>query len=194
MNEEAAASLANLLEGNERFRTGRGRHFRYTPDDLRELAVGQEPRAAVVACIDARVAPEVLFDQPLGSMFVSRVPGNTASDSAKWMLELAVESMHVPLVLVLGHTECLAVRQVFRGENGPGGALRMDVARAVHAARLKEPEDPFRESVIQNALQTTGLLKNESFAVRRAIDTGALDIVTGLYDVHTGQVEMLDVG
>ncbi|HWA84527.1 MAG TPA: carbonic anhydrase [Fimbriimonadaceae bacterium] len=192
MNREAQASLRKLLEGNERFRTGRSNHYRYPPEEIGALAVGQKPSAAIIACVDGRVAPEILFDQPMGSLFVSRVPGNTASDSAKWMLELAVQNLKVPLVIVLGHTDCLAVGQVVRGESGPGGSLRMDVARAVHTARMKAPEDVFRQSVIDNALQTASILQNESWAVRQAVDQGQTDILSANYDVHTGRVEVID--
>src|SRR5579862_3140986 len=170
-----------LMEGNERFRNGQSNHYRYPPDFIRELGDGQEPQAAVIACVDGRVAPEILFDQPMGSLFVSRVPGNTASDSAKWMLEIAVQSLRVPLVIVMGHTQCLAVGQVVRGEPGPGGSLRMDVARAVHSAKMKSPADLFRQSVIENALQTASILTSESWAVRQALEAGRLEIMSAIY-------------
>lgn len=181
-----------LMEGNERFRTGQSNHYRYPADFIRELAGGQEPQAAVIACVDGRVAPEILFDQPLGSLFVSRVPGNTASDSAKWMLELAVTNMRVPLVLVLGHTECLAIGQILRGQTGPGGVLRMDIARAVHTAKMSNPTDVFRQAVCENALQTAKELREDSLAVRQALEEGRIEIVSGIYDVHTGRVDLLD--
>jgi carbonic anhydrase len=193
VNPEAAASLKMLLEGNERFRTGRSNHYRYPPDLIREVADGQEPQAAIIACVDGRVSPEILFDQPLGSLFVSRVPGNTASDSARWMLEIAVQNLKVPLVVVMGHTQCLAVGQVINGQAGPGGVLRMDVARAVFAAKMKNPTDLFRESVIENALQTAQMLRSESWSVRTAIDAGQVEIVSAIYDVHSGKVELIGV-
>lgn len=182
-----------LMEGNARFRTGQSNHYRYPPDFIRELGDGPEPLAAVITCIDGRVAPEILFDQPMGSLFVSRVPGNTASDSAKWMLEIAIGGMHVPLVIVMGHTQCLAVGQIVRGESGAGGPARMEIARAVHSAKMKNPGDIFRQSVVENALLTTNELKNQSFAVRRAVDAGEIAIISAIYDVHTGLVELLDV-
>jgi carbonic anhydrase len=193
VNSEAAASLKMLVEGNERFRSGQSNSYRYPPDLIREIGAGQEPLAAIIACIDGRVAPEIIFDQPLGSLFVSRVPGNTASDSAKWMLEIAVEDMRVPLVVVMGHTECLAVGQVVRGMSGPGGALRMDIARAVHTAKMKDPADLYRQCVIENAIQTAVMLREESWSVRRALESGQIDIVSAIYDVHTGRVEFLNV-
>lgn len=125
------ASLEILHDGHRRFREGTPQAKAYTPDDLERIATRQKPVAAVVACSDSRVAPEIVFDQPLGSIFASRVPGNVASDSAKWMLELAVSELHVPLVIVLGHLGCLAVGQILEGRSGPGGALRLDVQKAV---------------------------------------------------------------
>jgi len=181
-----------LLEGNERFRTGQSNHYRYSAEFIRELGEGQEPQAAVIACVDARVAPEILFDQPMGSLFVSRVPGNTAADSAKWMLELAIGDMEIPLVIVLGHTECLAVGQVLRGVSGPGGGLRMDMARAVHSAKMKNPIDLYRQSIIENALLTVDELRINSFAARKALEANRLDLVAAVYDVMTGRVEVCD--
>lgn len=180
-----------LMEGNRRFVAAKSNHYRYPAELLQEIATGQEPQAAIITCIDRRVVPEAIFDQPVGNLFVSRVPGATAADSAKWMLEIA-ESMNVPLVLIMGHTDCLAVGQVVQGVSGPGGALRMDIARAVHTARLKNPEDLFRQSVIETTLDTARALRNENLQVRKALNEGRLAIVSALYDVFTGEVELLD--
>jgi carbonic anhydrase len=193
VNSEAAASLKLLMDGNQRFRSGASSHYRYPPDLLQEIATGQEPSAAVITCVDRRVVPETIFDQPVGSIFVSRVPGAVASESAKWMLEIA-ESLSVPLVVIMGHTDCLAVGQVVQGLSGPGGSLRMDIARAVHVARMKGEGDLYRRSVIENTLQTARELRNDSLHVRRAVSENRLAIVSALYDVFTGEVELLEEG
>jgi carbonic anhydrase len=181
-----------LLEGNARFRSGRSNHYRYPGDLIAEIADGQAPQAAVIACTDGRVTPEIVFDQPLGTLFVSRVPGNVASDSAKWMLEIAVTDLQVPLVIVMGHTMCLAVGQIVQGKSGAGGSLRMTVAQSVQRAKLREPEDLWVESVRENARNTVAELTSESHAVRSAISAGRLDLVSAVYNVHTGLVEVLD--
>jgi carbonic anhydrase len=85
------------------------------------------------------------------------------------------------------------VGQIVRGQAGPGGALRMDIARAVHTAKMKDPADLYRQSVIENAIQTVQELKADSWAVRQALDAGKIEIMSALYDVHTGKVEMIDV-
>ena len=82
-----------------RFRTGQSRAVAYSPDQLRQLSEKQTPKVAIIACSDSRVTPEVVFDQPLGTVFASRVPGNVASDSAKWMLEIGTFLMRASFLL-----------------------------------------------------------------------------------------------
>jgi carbonic anhydrase len=193
MIPEARASLDRLLEGNRRFREGRSEHRRYKTDELAELAKQQHPIAAIVACADSRVSPDIIFDQPLGSIFASRVPGNVASDSAKWMLEIAVQEFRVPLVVVLGHTGCLAIGQLLDGDKGgPGGQLRSVVLSAVYEARSRRPEDLYLEAITVNAIQTVNHLKRDSYAVRRAIDEHRLELVPALYEMESGEVKLLD--
>lgn len=192
VNSAASETLQSLLEGNQRFRTGGSLHYTYPVETIKRIGDGQSPIAAIVACSDGRVSPEIVFDQPLANLFVSRVPGNVASDSAKWMLEIAVTDLRVPLVMVMGHTECLAIRQVLYGEPGAGGILRSDVARAVLEAKFHAGNDVFQEAVERNALQTAQTLRRESLAVARAMSEGRLDVVAAVYDVHTGEVKLLD--
>lgn len=192
MNSEAANVLEELLEGNRRFREGRTRHHVYGLETIEALATCPAPKAAIVACSDSRVSPEAIFDQPLGHLFVSRVPGNVASDSAKWMLEIAVSNLKVPLVLVIGHTECLAVKQVVEGHTtGSGGLLRTFVSTSVLRARSANPPDLFHASVLENARHSTEQLTAESWSLRRAIEDGQTSIAAGFYDVWTGKFEVL---
>jgi carbonic anhydrase len=193
LNAEARQILDELLEGNRRFRQGASEHRAYRPEAIAELAEAPEPRAAILACSDSRIAPEIVFDQPLGKLFVSRVPGNVCSDSAKWMLEIAVSNLNVPLVIVAGHTECLAVKQVVEGATtGSGGLLRTAVASAVMKARAKSSEDLFYRSVVENALQSQEHLEADSWSLRRAMEAGQTSIVSGVYDVHTGEFRLLN--
>ncbi len=192
MLPEAQAALDALMEGNRRFRTNTPVHLQYTQDRLVDLSKGQKPIAAVVACMDSRVSPEIVFDQPLGSIFVSRVPGNVAADSVKWMLELSVAELHVPLVVVVGHTGCLAIGQLLHGDKGgPGGALRHEIRHAVLQAQSLHPDDLYREAVIQNAKLTVEKLKRDSMAVARAVENKQLEIVSALYEMETGEVHLV---
>lgn len=181
------------MEGNERFRTGQSTHYAYSQPDLEVIARSQAPIAAVVTCADSRLTPEVIFDQPLGSLFVSRVPGNVASDSAKWMIDIAVMEFKVPLLVVLGHTGCLAVGQVAAGQvEGTGGALRHMVARAVQEARRNPVPDLETASVQENARQTVRDLADQSAALRTALFERRILCVSAVYHMATGEVRLLE--
>lgn len=188
----AADTLQHLMEGNRRFRTSSGTHYTYGAPSLSEIARSQSPMAAVVACADSRLTPEVIFDQPLGSLFVSRVPANVASDSAKWMIDIAVLEFKVPLLIVLGHTGCLAVAQVVDGQtSGTGGALRLRVARAVMHARTGSHDDLGMAAVEENARQTVRDLAEESSALGSALRDGQIEAVAAIYEMETGEVRLV---
>lgn len=190
--KEARDILDHLLAGNQRFQAGTPESRTYTLEDLDGMARQPRSIAAVITCADSRVAPEIVFDQPLGSLFVSRSPGNTASDGAKWLVDIAVSDMRVPLVLVVGHTGCVAVGQLVAGATvGPGGQLRRDVGRAVLTARSQNPEDLMAASLRANALQTLADLREYSDALRAALREGRVATAAALYDMHSGSVEVL---
>lgn len=191
--DAARENLAQLIEGNDRFLRGASQVLRYSREDLRDLAAGQRPIAAVIACADSRVAPEIIFDQPLGKLFVSRTPGNVASDSSKWMLDIAIEEMGVPLVLVVGHTGCLAAQQVVDGKiTGSGGMLRLQIAHAAAQARGVAHEDLYVQTVIENAKETARRLSEESWPLHAALAEGRAEAIAAVYRMETGRVELVD--
>jgi carbonic anhydrase len=190
---EAESVWQQLQEGNQRFRSGRGSSHVHTPEEIRDLAKSQHPIAAIIACSDSRVTPEIVFDQPLGSIFASRVPGNVASDSAKWMLELAVGEFKVPLVMVMGHTGCLAVGQLLDGDKGGAGGLhRFSVLSAVYRAKQKRGEDLYRASIEENVLQTVEHLARDLVTLRRALLEKKTSIMGSVYNMESGAVEAME--
>ncbi|MCX6502147.1 MAG: carbonic anhydrase [Microbacterium sp.] len=99
-----------MLEGNSRFVSGEPRHPRQDVDRRHEIAAEQRPRAALFGCSDSRLAAEIIFDEGLGDLFVIRNAGQVISDSVVGSLEYAVFALGVPLIVVLGHDACGAVR------------------------------------------------------------------------------------
>jgi len=193
MTDRAKAVLDEMMAGNQRFREGRSQPHRYSPEELKVLARQQKPIAAVVACADSRVSPDIVFDQPLGAIFASRVPGNVASDSAKWMLEIALNEFHVPLVMVMGHTGCLAVGQLLDGDKGgAGGMHRFEVLNAVYRAKNRRSDDLYLAAIEENVLQTIEHLLRDSYSLRGALLDGKTSIVGGVYDMESGEVRLLD--
>jgi carbonic anhydrase len=192
MISAAQIVLDQLLEGNDRFRKGQGKGFKYSPEDLLRIAKEQHPIAGIIACSDSRVTPEVIFDQPLGTLFASRVPGNVASESAKWMLDLAVGEFKAPLVVVLGHTGCLAVGQLLDGDHGGAGGLhRFSVLSAVYRAKAKEPKDLYLAAVEENVLQTVQHLSRDLPTLALALKEHSTSIVGAVYHMESGEVRML---
>jgi carbonic anhydrase len=104
-----AQAWHTLQRGNERFRTGVPRHPRQDDLTRTELAHQQHPHAVVFCCSDSRVAPELIFDEGVGDLFVIRNAGQVLSDPVLGSLEYAVELLAVPLIVVIGHQECGAV-------------------------------------------------------------------------------------
>src|SRR5437660_493875 len=115
INPEQA--LRELLSGNERFVKGQPASPRRAPEDFRELAAAQYPEAVIVSCADSRVAPEILFDVGVGDVFVVRVAGNVvegAGATVKGSIEYAIAELNVPLIMVLGHSGCGAVKAAIK--------------------------------------------------------------------------------
>lgn len=188
--DQSQRAFEELKAGFERFRLQRPMQQTYHEHQLSELAQSQSPIAAMVTCSDSRVSPEIIFDQPLGKIFASRVPGNVASDSAKWMLEIAIGSLQVPLVFVMGHIGCLAISQIISGVVGPGGHLRDDVYEAVLRVKGREYKDIFSESVEENVLLTIEKLRLDNHDFAQAIQSGSVAVIGAVYDMQTGEVRI----
>jgi carbonic anhydrase len=99
-----------MSRGNRRFVNGEPRHPRQDVERREQLLARQAPHAALFGCSDSRLAAEIIFDKGLGDLFVVRNAGQIISDSVIGSLEYAVAVLHVPLIVVLGHDECGAVR------------------------------------------------------------------------------------
>ena len=190
MSPAARRAWEELLAGNQRFREGKPNHASYSPEDLADLFEEQRPIAAVIACSDSRVDPAIVFDQPLGGIFVSRVPGNVVSDSVRWMVEMAVGALNVPIVVAMAHTGCLAVKGSFDpAYDGQGAPLRYLVHRAVRSARSQDPDERWLEGIELNLRQTVRTLETDCPAVVHAMKSRELEVIGALYDMETGQVK-----
>ena len=119
MSERARTALARLKEGNRRFADGKPRHAHQTADWRQHLVGSQQPIATLLGCSDSRVAPELLFDQGLGDLFVIRVAGNVVAPDVIGSLAYALEHLKTPLVVVLGHQNCGAVTAAVEALSDP---------------------------------------------------------------------------
>ena len=182
MNIDSKQALDLLKAGNARFITGA-----LTPKDnyaeLREqLNKGQHPFAVVLCCSDSRVAPEIIFDQKLGDLFVIRNAGNIVDEEVLGSIEYAVEHLETPLVVVMGHAACGAVTATYHGGDLPGHI-------AVLAKRIKPSLDTdccIDDNARRHAQRMAQLIEEDEIVHH----VGA-KVIAAFYDIQSGKVEWL---
>lgn len=186
---------AGLMEGNERFITGTPKSHALV--GLRaSLAKGQHPHVVVLACSDSRVAPELLFDQSLGDLFVVRAAGNVADPVGLGSIEYAVEHLGSTVLVVLGHTKCGAVTAACSKERMPTANLQAIVDKinpAVTQVGDSAKGDALVEAAVkQNILQSAKDVLANSDVLRHAVEEGKLTIFEAEYNLETGRVTRLE--
>ena len=204
-----AAVLRLLTDGNERFRTGQP----ISRDPHRQMAsaaAGQHPLAVVLSCIDSRTPTELIFDLGLGDIFTVRIAGNVAKEKVLGSIEYACAVAGAKLILVLGHTQCGAVKAAVdffaagttaREATGCENldALVSEIQKSIglpDPARVAAMADDEKEAFTQvvtsrNVLRTLGQIRQGSGALRQLEAEGKIAIVGAVYDIGTGEVEYL---
>jgi carbonic anhydrase len=197
------AALNELRSGNLRFVNSRRTHStdtRHDADDRRRTAKGQHPFAAILCCSDSRVCPEFIFDQRAGTIFEVRNAGNVVDEDVLASLEYAVEHLHVPLVVVLGHKGCGAIEAVCEaGERPLHDHLRalqthmQGIHKQVIECHHRHDADVVNHLAEENAKQQALGVLRDSPALKAAVGRGEARLVYGLYDMETGVVELFDL-
>ena len=193
----ADQALLRLKAGNERFRTGRSLHCDLMAQ-IKASAQGQAPIAAVLGCMDSRVAPELVFDQQLGDILTVRVAGNIVNTDNLGSLEYATKVLGTKLIVVLGHSECGAVKgaidDVKLGNvtallaNIRPAVLKVAVGEGDHTSKNKK----FVQSVAdQNARDAASLLTAHSELLAAQVAEHQVKIVSAMHDVSTGAIRWL---
>lgn len=191
-------ALARLKEGNRRFL----QDATYQPpmDRLRRLhlAAAQRPFAAYLSCSDSRVPPELLFERGLGELFIVRNAGNTLCASALGSLEFAVTQLQVPLIVVMGHEACGAVRAavaVTREQRKYSGNVGKVLQSLLPAVLEADPwaDDLVNAAALCNVRKVVHELQHEaSPALLEPQNAGTLRVVGAYYHLDSGQVDFLD--
>ncbi len=191
------AALAALMEGNRRYRRNEWERRDYSPVGERR-ASSQKPFAAVLACADSRVSPSLVFDVERGNVFSVQVAGNGVDPGALGSLEYAVAVLRVPLVMVLGHSDCGAVRSaidVVAGRTsfppstfGAIGAVVDTVVPAIESV-------PAGERTIDRCVATNANVQAQALArtgpiLSTAVAAGRLRVVGAVYEIASGRVRL----
>ena len=184
-----------LSEGNERFVAGTPEHPSQSIQHRASLAEGQKPTAVVFGCADSRVAAEIIFDQGLGDMFVVRTAGHVLDSAVLGSIEYAVTVLNVPLIVVLGHDSCGAVKATLAAlDDGevPGGYVLDIVERVTPSILLGRKEGLTRvdEFEARHVTATARQLVSRSKAVSDAVDSGALAIAGVTYQLADGRARL----
>ncbi|TCK72022.1 carbonic anhydrase [Acidipila rosea] len=191
--------MQHLLEGNQRFQAGEIVHPRRTPEDFRALAAGQSPLAVIIGCADSRVTPEILFDCGIGELFVVRIAGNYiagAGASVKGSVEFAVAELGVPLIMVLGHSQCGAIKAAIQHIDDRAalpGALN-DLVNSIKpavTASVNRPGELLDNAIAANVRRGVTRLRSLRPVVAPALKEGRVKIVGCTYDIETGKVTVL---
>ena len=190
------AMLVQLLEGNKRFMKGELTHPRRKPEDFVPLAEGQAPLAVIVGCADSRVAPELIFDQGVGDLFVVRVAGNVISGtgaSLKGSIEYAVAELGVRLILVMGHSQCGAVKAAIKHIDAndalPGSISGLvDIIKPAVAAVKGTSGDLLDNAIKANVERGVDRLKHLQPILADSVKKGTLKVVGAVYDLQSGKV------
>ena len=183
----ADAALAKLKEGNLRFASSEVSQSKPTAARRAETAQEQHPFAIVLGCADSRTAPEIVFDQNIGDLFVVRSAGNLVDDHALGSIEYAVAHLGARLVVVLGHQRCGAVTAALASDTAPGHvqSLVRDIQPAVKAAKGKDG-NVTDIAIAENARLMAAKIRNEASLGELAKE---VRIISGVYDLDTGKVE-----
>ena len=192
-NTNPVSAWKALKEGNERFVAGQPEHPSQSIEHRASLAEAQKPIAVVFGCADSRVAAEIIYDQGLGDMFVVRTAGHVIDSAVLGSIEYAVAVLNVPLIVVLGHDSCGAVKATLAAlDDGavPGGYVRDVVERVTPSILLGRRDGLTRvdEFETRHVNETAAQLRRRSTAIADRVDAGALAIAGVTYQLADGRV------
>jgi carbonic anhydrase len=182
-------AIHELMAGNERYIAGKITSF---PEDLKILkektVLKQEPFAAVLSCADSRVPVEILFDQSIGHVFVTRVAGNVVTPEIMASLEYGVAALGLKAVLILGHTNCGAIAAAVQGKEVPG---QISVLYQHLMPGVRDSHGDVVEAVKANVVFQTRLVRESSTVIAKAVKEGGVKVAGGVYDLGAGRVSII---
>jgi carbonic anhydrase len=198
VSETGQEALQKLMDGNKRFVSGSLAQKDLSAKKREELAKGQKPFATVLTCSDSRVPPEILFDQGLGDIFIVRVAGNIVDPIALGSIEYAAEHLNAPLLIILGHSKCGAVKATLESKGKPEGNIGAIVKKIMPAVDTAKKKGGTQDEILETAIKENvknvyaDVMKNSKI-IPHLVEEGKLTIVAGEYDITTGKVEMIEL-
>jgi carbonic anhydrase len=181
-------ALASLMEGNQRFSKDKSLHLDRTSERRQELLSKQSPSAIILGCSDSRVAPEIVFDQGIGDLFIVRVAGNVVGPLEQDSIEYSALYLNSSIIMVLGHENCGAINAVISGNTKDIESVAELIQPAADAT--VNQKNRLENTIKTNAHMMAEQLRN-SPVLKALIDKKKLNVVEAYYNFHTGKVELL---
>lgn len=190
-----ADAWTQLQEGNTRFVAGRPRHPSQGIADRKLLTQGQKPKAVIFGCADSRVAAEIIFDQGLGDAFVIRTAGHVIDSAVLGSIEYAITLLEVPLIVILGHDSCGAIRaslDALDEQHVPGGHIRDLIERVTPSILLGRSEglSTVDEFTARHVTETSRRIMERSSTIATAVANADTAIVGLTYQLTDGNVHL----
>jgi carbonic anhydrase len=179
-----AESLKRLMDGNQRYMNDQLLYPNHSSDRRGEIAAKQKPFATILGCSDSRVAPEIIFDQGLGDLFIVRVAGNVVGPIELDSIDYSVKYLGASLILVMGHEACGAVTAVMEGQTADIEAVAELIEPSIQGAKTAD------EAIKANVRAVVAYLK-QTPVLKKYIAQKKLEIVAAYYDMGPGSVEVL---
>jgi len=186
--------LRYLRNGNIRFVKGYLRNDGASTKDIKRLVAGQHPHTIVVSCSDSRVPPEIIFDEKLGEIFVIRTAGETLDPTSLGSIEYALEHLGTKNIVVLGHTNCGAVKAAYSTLNGQDAGsdnlnkLVQDIHPRIQQFKDKTPSHDYYDEGLANASGVAADLVKRSHIIAEKVEKSGVKITPAIYDLDSGKV------
>jgi len=184
-------ALTLLKEGNIRYSGNKMVHPSQDLNRMLEVAKGQNPFSAILTCSDSRVVPEFIFDRGVGDLFVIRNAGNIVDETVLGTIEYSIEHLHVPLVVVLGHTSCGAVTAAHKGEICEG--YLNNILKEIDSSidRNTEGESGLEKSIMNNIGNCVEKIRTSQPVISKFVEEGKVRIIGAHYDLSNGEAEFI---
>jgi len=191
-------AIRALKTGNSRFFSGSARRPELSAAERRSQILAQTPFAVVLSCSDSRVPTEIVFDQGLGTLFITRVAGNVIETGTLGSIEYGIGHLKSHVVVVLGHEGCGAVKAALlppeeraRETENIQALLNSIVPAVSKIPKIRDEKAKLREAVVANVRQQVQNLKKVKF-VQNAIASGKIAVIGAFYEITSGAVDFFE--
>ncbi len=185
----ALESKNKLILGNERFVAGNPTVKDFGDSKRRDLSLnGQHPFAVILCCSDSRVPPEIVFDQGLGELFVVRTAGNVVDDVVLGSIEYGAEHLGIPLIVVLGHEKCGAVKATVDAHGEVSGCIKAITDRIGKSySKVSASRNAYEACEDENICNTVSVIRDNPL-IKHLINGGKTEVIGAKYAIETGKV------